>query len=174
MTKSDEWAQFEPLPDEARVWIQGFSRTLTREAGDIVRERMEAFLSIWASHGNRVHAAWKTVEDRFLVTAAHCETGLSGCGIDAYFRVLKGLRDQDGIDALDRGLVFHRREDGAIQATHHLEFFTLVEKGEAGPGTLVFDTLVETLGDLRKNRFELPFEASWHSRTYGPEQAVRS
>ena len=44
--------------------------------------------------------------------------------------------------------------------------FDAVNAGRAGPDTVVFDTSLHTLGDLRAGRFETTFKDSWHVRAF--------
>ena len=45
---------FENLPDESRIWIYGFDRTLDSNHYDLVQERLERFKKEWMYHGTAV------------------------------------------------------------------------------------------------------------------------
>ena len=132
----------------------------------LIQSHLSQFLGRWRSHGNPVHAAAIIDSSRFLVTAAHCPEGISGCSMDSYARTLKELRDEHDLDALESSLVFYQRSDGEIVAMDHLDVFELVRQGEIQEDTPVFDTLLQELGDLRQGRFQKAFKESWHARTY--------
>lgn len=157
---------FRKLPDESRLWIHGFREPLSPTAQGLIHSRLSEFLSRWQSHGNPVQAASIIDSNRFLITAAYCPEGISGCSMDSYGRALRALRDEHGLNALETNLVFYLRPGGEIAAVDHLDFFPLVEAGEVGEDTLVFDTLLDGLGELRRGGFLKPFKESWHARTY--------
>lgn len=156
------------LTESARTWIHGMRDELTENEKDTVTSAMERFAEEWMSHGKPVSAAFKILHNRFLVMSAECPGGMSGCSIDGYFRSLRALEEELGIDFLNGNLVFHQTPtDDSILATEHLDFFELVKKGEVGPDTVVFDTLINRLGDLQSARFTRRFKDSWHFGTYG-------
>jgi hypothetical protein len=163
---------FEHLPDECRVWIHGFARSLTAVEQMIIKKRLDRFAVEWQSHGQPVDSTTTIAFDRFVVTAAHCPGDISGCSMDSFLRQFKELRDDDGLDGLQGGLVYYRRPEGEIDAVGHLDFFNLVEQGVIGLDTPVIDTLIHNLGELRRRGLELCFGDSWHSKTY-PLQATR-
>lgn len=165
---------FRKLPDESRVWVHGFRDPLPTMTQGLIHSRLSEFLGCWQSHGNPVKAASIIESSRFLITAAHCSEGISGCSTDAYSRTLRSLRDEHGLNALETNLVFYQTSEGEIAAVEHLDFFSLVERGEVSEDTLVFDTLIQELGELRRNGFPRAFKDSWHARTYGDAIAIRA
>ncbi len=169
-----KWEHFRKLPDESRLWIHGFRNPLPNLTQGLIHSCLSEFLSRWQSHGTPVQAAAIIDTDRFLITAAHCPGGVSGCSMDSYGRALKSLREEHQVDALETDLVFYVRSDGEIEAVDHLDFFALVEQGKVTEDTLVFDTLLQALGDLRQGRFLKPFKDSWHARTYPVAPDLRS
>ena len=78
----------------------------------------------------------------------------------------KALRDQHGLDGLDRSLVFFRDPEGRILAEHFLDFQKLISSGRILPDTPVFDTTITTLGELRAGGLEKPFGDSWHAARF--------
>ncbi len=165
---------FRKLPDESRVWVHGFRDPLPTMTQGLIHSRLSEFLRSWQSHGNPVKAASIIDSDRFLITAAYCSEGISGCSMDSYARTLGSLRDEHGLNALETNLVFYRRPQGEIAAVEHLDFFSLVKQGEVSEETIVFDTLVQELGELRRNGFLKALKDSWHARTYGDAFAIRA
>lgn len=167
MEQTIDLSRFELLPDDSKVWIHGFPVRLSEEATRRILRRLEAFGTSWVSHGRTVTSACTIAEDQFLITAAHCPGGLSGCSKDSYFRCLKELGEQMQVDPLQTGLVFYRNDLGEICGCDHLECFRLVENGSIRLDTLVFDTLVDSLGVLRRRGLAIPYSDSWHYQTYG-------
>ncbi len=157
---------FSALPDTARVWIYGFDNSLGDTDRRVVTERLAQFLARWQSHGARVDGACTILHDRFVVLSSVGLDGLSGCSIDSSVENFKFFRDQCGLDALNRNLVHYRDAGGVIRALHRTDFAVEVACGRCGPRTHVFDLTIETLGDLRAGRFEVPFAEAWHAKVF--------
>jgi hypothetical protein len=157
---------FNNLPDDTRVWVYGFDRPLDEPTLERVCAMLDEFVKTWRSHDAPVEGAFAIVDNRILVLAGHCSDGISGCSTDSSVRMVKALQERFGIDGLDRSLVFYRTEDGTIHALSRVDFQKKVEAGILGPGTPVFDTTVQTLGDVRAGRLEPLFEKSWHAKAF--------
>ncbi|HSR69046.1 MAG TPA: hypothetical protein VLU25_14005 [Acidobacteriota bacterium] len=155
---------FKDLPDQSRLWIMGFSRPLGERGRQAVSAQLESFLPTWNAHQIPVTGAFTLVEDRFAVVAGDAADGLSGCSMDSCMANFKQLK-RAGYDALNRALVFYRLADGSIQAADRLTFVKKAESGEIDDTTRVFDTTLQTLGELRRAKgFEKPLADSWHAR----------
>jgi hypothetical protein len=165
--------EFQGLPDNARLWIYGFERPLDDRTAGIVSEQLGGFIPGWVSHGTPVRGAYAIQQGRFLLLAAACPQGISGCAIDSSIANLKILRDIHGVDGLNRDLVFFRSAEGSIESLDRAAFQQEVDSGRIGPNTPVFDTTIETVGDLRAGRFEKPFGDSWHARAFTPQSVRR-
>lgn len=157
---------YQGLPDSARLFINGFGQKLSLSQERVIQERLDGFLPGWVAHNRPVQGAAAILFGRFLITAATCRGGLSGCSIDSYVRNLKDLARVDGLDCLRSDLVFYRDSNGTVRSAPHLQFFEIVAADIVTPETLVFDTLIQTLGELRQGRFQRPFKESWHATTY--------
>lgn len=148
------------LPDSARIWIYGFASPLTDHHRQLISERIGAFLGEWHSHRVGVRGGFAILHDRFVVLAGVSPDGVSGCSIDSSVDNFKYLRDAHGLDGLNRALLFFRDDRGTIRAVDRQEF-----RGHPmSPETAVFDTTLQTLGDLRAGRFERRLCDSWHAR----------
>lgn len=157
---------FEHLSDTARVWVYAFPRDLTDTERETVARHLQAFVDDWQSHGTPVNGAFELVDDRFVVLAAEATgDGISGCSIDSSVRVFKYFQSELNLDALDRGRI-HYRENGTIHTLDRLHFKKRTTNGEIQPDTMVYDTTIETLGDLRAGRLTRPFRESWHARAF--------
>jgi len=154
------------LPDSARVWINPTNRGLTPEEQKVVLQALSDFIATWSSHGRKVVAEAVIAADRFVITAGHVPGGdVSGCGIDASVHALGGIAqalDFGWAPALD---VFFRLDDQVTQ-TDRGAFSKLASNGAVTPDTIVYDTSLTTLGDLRRGGFELPARRSWHGRVF--------
>ena len=106
---------FADFPDDAKLWVFPLTRPLTEADLSKVRGRLNAFLGEWNSHGAAVRGAYEVFEDRFVLVAGHLEDGVSGCSTDSLMRLMKLLRDEEGIDGFDRALVFFRDADNVLR-----------------------------------------------------------
>jgi hypothetical protein len=161
-------SEFQELPDDSKVWIHGFERKLNEPEQEIIKREIGRFLPQWVSHGAPVKAAFTILFDQFVVTAVHCQEGISGCSVDSFARNLKMLKTVYGLDALVGGLVYYRDKVGEIQAVDQLKFHDVVDSGSIAPDTKVFNTIVTRLDQLRAGEFETTFDGSWHARSFSP------
>ncbi len=157
---------FRRLPDDARVWISGFDRPLDPAEQETVRAGMARFSAGWASHQVPVESAFDVVHDRFLVISACTPGSVSGCSIDSMMRNMRDLYAAVGVAPPAGNLIYFRDENGRIRSIDHMEFRDVAESGRLKPDTLVFDTMIQNLGQLRAGRFELPYGEAWHARVF--------
>jgi len=128
---------------------------------------MSAFLEAWTAHGSdlRVGLDWR--HHRFLLVGVdERAAGASGCSIDALTRRLGELEEELGLRLRDASPVWYRDPagDGRIQCVSRPDFRAMAGEGRVGAGTTVFDLTVESLGELRAGRWEVPAGRSWHAR----------
>ena len=55
------------IPEEARIWTYGLPQQLSGTERKVLEEEIEAFVSGWAAHGQRLDAGFHILEDRFLI-----------------------------------------------------------------------------------------------------------
>jgi len=147
------------LPDDARIWIFGISPPLDDTQREAVLSTVDPFLDGWAAHNVPITSARVIVDDSFLVVAVDKLSETSGCSIDRMFGLLRQLEQRFGVQILEADRVFVRHGDGHVDAISRADFR---ERGDKH--TVVFDTLAERLGDVRRGRWEKPAEESWHAR----------
>jgi len=157
---------FEALPDHARLWIYGFETSLEPKDQSLVRDRLAVFMKDWHSHNADVTGAFEILLDRFVILSGASHNGLSGCSIDSSVQNFKLFRDEYGLNALNRSLVHYRSGDGAVAALDRTAFRAEVDAGRCGVDTLVFDLTIQTLGDLRAGRLEVPLADAWHAKLF--------
>ena len=159
---------FKKLHDNARLWVYAFDEAMSDQGKRLVHDRLVDFLNEWHSHRARVEGAFSIAHDRFVILAAVSQDGISGCSIDGSVENFKYFRDQHGLDALSKHLVYYRDSDGRIKAIDRAAFQGEIDGGRCGPSTIVFDTTIQTLADLRAGRFEIPLQKSWHAKAFLP------
>jgi hypothetical protein len=158
---------FTALPGPARVWVLGAAQPVLGRDAEHLLGRVESFVRGWLAHGEPVVGGCDWRYDRFLLLAADEDaSGISGCSIDALFRVLKEVESELGVSLLDSSLVFFRDPASIIQALPRREFRELVVAGDVGERTIVFDNTVGTVGGIRSGQWERPFRGSWQERAF--------
>ena len=166
MTGVMDFQEFSVFGDDARLWVYPFREPLTAPTSLLVEQTLNGFLPGWVSHGARVEGRYLICEDRFCLLVGDSPAGISGCSIDSSVENFKALRDQHGLDGLDRSLVFFRDTEGRIQADHFFDFQKRLGSGDILADTPVFDTAITTLGELREGGLEKPFQDSWHAERF--------
>lgn len=162
-----EFPEFQDLPDGARLWIYPAARELTDVETETLECRVRAFLDReWASHERKVSGACATRENRFLLVAADESLfTLSGCSMDALRHEVEVIESDLGVQFVD-GPPICWRENGAIRCAERDEFRRLAAEGAVGAQTRVFNNTLETLGELRAGKWEVPLGESWHARAF--------
>lgn len=153
---------FDTLGDESRVWVFAAQTALDDDSASALLSITDAFLAQWAAHGSPLTCGRELCERRFLVIGVDPNAAdASGCSIDGLYRNLAGFEKQSGVSLLSRNNVFYRGEPGEVCSASREEFAILSASGAIGPDTIVFDTSITSMRELR-DRFELPAGGSWH------------
>lgn len=155
------------LPDSARIWIYVADRRLSAHESSRLLEYLDSFCANWQSHGRQVSSAAALFEDRFAVVAGVIPGGdISGCGIDASVHALERAADELNVGWMSGLMVHFRDGNGNVRSVSRPEFRRLVQIGELGSGTIVFDLSILTLGTLRAGKLEQPAGSTWHARVF--------
>lgn len=132
------------FPDEARIWMYTSNRMVSESEQSQLTVEITAFLEQWAAHGTQLLAACAWLNEYQLVIALdESQAGASGCSIDSQTRFLRQLGEQHAIDWFNR-MQLVLEIDGKRQL---VSFFELSEF----PDALLYDGLVQRLGDVRHN-----------------------
>ena len=151
------------MPAHARVWIYKTARSLGQAEQKLIREHGALFTATWAAHGAALDACVDVLEDRFVAVAVDEVQALaSGCSIDKSVGFIKQLEMDLNLMLTDRMVVVFER-DGGIHSTRLQDLPALIAEGELSSDTIVFDDLVDTVGELRK-RFRVRLADSWMNR----------
>ncbi len=145
------------LPDDSRVWVFGVSPALDERKSAQMLSRIDGFLAQWAAHNVPITSSRDLIEGSFLVIAVDHDAETSGCSIDRMFGTLKQLESELGVKILDPDRVFVRHGDGHVDALSRADF-----RARGDMHTVVFDTIVERLGEIRSGRWERTAATSWH------------
>lgn len=160
------YIEFNSISDTADLWLYAFDRNLSENESQIVDGMFRQFTENWLAHNNPVRGSFKLLENRFLILAAEAKA-TSGCSIDSSVSILKELHTRHDINALDQSLI-HFRKAGKIVSVTRPEFKALVLENKIDHNTTVFDLSLQTVGDFRSGRFEIPFTQSWQATVWKP------
>jgi hypothetical protein len=151
------------LADHSRVWIYQSNRPFSEREQIVLTSQLNAFVQVWAAHGRELLASGAVLLDQFIVLAVdEQQAGASGCSIDKSVNFMKELAAQYDVSLFDR-LTFTFLNDGQVQTASSSDFKRLYTEGSLSGDTLVFDNLVNNVGDLRTAWLK-PLASSWHKR----------
>lgn len=144
---------FNKFPDDSRVWLYQTDRALNEKEISFIQNKLSAFVKEWAAHGNKLWANADVINPYFVAVAVDDSlTPPSGCSIDASVKELQGLGKELNIDFFTRMKVTYQNDGEFTQ----IPFADLTGLERS---TLIYDTLISNLGDLRKS-FPVKLEKS--------------
>jgi len=157
---------FERLPESGRLWIFAADRPLSPREQDHLLEGVDRFLDQWNAHGLNLTCGRDLRNGRLLLIGVDEDAaGPSGCSIDALVREINRLERELGVVLTDRApVLFHQH--GELQRASREEFARLAARGDVTPATVVIDTTVQRVGDVRAGRWERAAEETWHGRLF--------
>lgn len=152
------------LPNHARVWVYTSNRVFTDTEGQEIETAGKEFVDSWKVHGSALEADFKILHNRFIVIAADEQVaGVSGCGIDSSVRFVTEAEKRYGVVLLDKLNLGYRDGSGEIKVLPMMDFQNKMDSGEITENTVVFNNLVESLGEMRAS-WETPLVESWHKQ----------
>ncbi len=157
------------MPEDASLWVYPASRILDATDEAALLKSLAPFLEGWASHGRQINASAGVFASRFLLIAGYIPDGeVSGCGVDASVHAIEAAGKNLDIHWLTGLRVFFRDRDGLVRDAPRKEFRALAESGIVNSDTVVFDTSINSVHDLRLGRFECKLTSSWHESLLRP------
>jgi hypothetical protein len=150
---------------QSKVWIYQSDRAFTADEVVAIEQKMADFTSQWKAHGHQLQAKAEVLHNYFLVfTVDEASAGVTGCSIDASVRVVKELEQLYNVDLFNRFNMAYL-VDGKVVVASKEDFETLINIKAVGPKTIVFNNMVQTLGDF-ETKWQVPFEQSWHQQVF--------
>lgn len=139
---------FTDFPDSSRLWLYQTNRALTNDEIQLINNEIKTFVGEWAAHGDKLWASGVVLNSCFVgFVIDDSITPPSGCSIDASANFLKKLGAQLSIDFFTRMSVCYQiGREGALRQMDFRDLSTIGNPDEA----LVYDPLINNLGDLRK------------------------
>lgn len=164
------YIDFDKLPDTARVWVYQANRSLTEGDVKTIEESLQPALHQWAAHGQPLLASARVVENRFVVVGVDEGYSLpSGCSIDSSMRTIQEIGRQLSVDFFDRSAAV-QLADGTVRTFTLPTIKTAVTEEVIKPGTLVFNTLVQTKAEFLAE-WRIQAVDSWLKRYFKSIQA---
>lgn len=132
------------FPDNARIWVFTSDREVSADQQQALASPILTFLEQWATHGKALTATgvWLNAF-QLAIVLDQSKVGASGCSIDALTRFMREIGANSQIDWFNR-MNMLIEEGGMIQRVPFTDLKNY-------PNALLFDPLVETLGDMRGN-----------------------
>lgn len=154
---------YDTLSATSRVWVYQSSRPFEEKDIPGLKAKIDAFARSWVSHNRQLRAAGDVLHHRFIVLIVdESQADASGCSIDKSVYFLKQLQGEYEVDLFDR-MVFSYLEGEEVVTVPRDIFAQRYQGGQINDETLVFDTLVNTLGDFQHSWVK-PLGQSWHRR----------
>ncbi|WP_297333044.1 ABC transporter ATPase [Flavobacterium sp.] len=159
------YVPFETLPEDARIWIYQANRKLSDEEVADIESALKTFTEGWAAHGTGLESSFLVRHNRFIILAVNQEIQpASGCSIDASVHFIQELEKKYNIELLDKMNVTFRLGEH-IAHKPLIEFRKMAKNKAVSPKTIVFNNLVNTVGEWQEY-WEVPAGESWHSRFF--------
>lgn len=159
------YVPFDTLPDESRIWIYQSNRKFSDDEVAEAEKQLHTFLGQWAAHGTPLEASFEIRYNRFIVIAVNQQAQqATGCSIDASVQFIQQLEKHFGVDLLDKMNVTFKLGDH-IAHKQLTEFKKMAKEKAVSASTVVFNNLVNTVGEYREY-WEVPAAESWHSRFF--------
>ena len=153
--------------ENSRIWIYQSNRELTPAELSQANQILTAFTADWTAHNHALKARGEVRHNRFIIlTVDESQAGATGCSIDKSVNLIKALEKEFNINLFDRFNTAYRQPDSTIATANRTEFETLIKQGEITADTIVFNNLVNTLGDMPA-KWEVAYKNSWHKQVFG-------
>lgn len=166
------YVPFDKIPDHSRIWIYQSNRKLTEQEKQQASAALKDFCDGWSAHQQDLKTSFTIEHDHFIILAADEDYHQpSGCSIDTSVRALKELQGRIGVDFFDRTHVAFL-VNGQVVTRPLTRLRAVFESGELQAGSLTFDNLVPSRGDLAA-RWKAPVEKTWLAK-YLPNPALVS
>ncbi|HEX5002525.1 MAG TPA: ABC transporter ATPase [Bacteroidia bacterium] len=149
------------LPGSSKVWVYQASEVFDNLTAKTIEEKAKVFVEQWTAHDQELKAGVEVLNNLFLVIAVdEGYNGASGCSVDKKVRFIQSLESQLNLHFFDRMRIAWKSGAGIRIAPFNM-FGKLLQKGEVGDDTVVYNNLVADLEEFRSS-WEVPFIKSWH------------
>lgn len=152
------------LPTAARVWVYQSDRMLTDSEVSMLTMKGHEFISTWAAHGSQLAAGFEVFENVFMVLAVdEQQAAASGCSIDTSVHFVQQMGEALKVDFFNRTNIAYICADGKLNLVSLEEFKDLHGAGHVTENTVVYNNLVQTIGDFMTS-WKTRVQDSWHAQ----------
>ncbi len=150
---------------QSKVWVYQSDRKFSAAEVETIQQQLNDFTAQWKAHGHQLMAKAEVLYNYFIIFIVdEASAKATGCSIDASVRVVKEIEQTYHVDLFNRFNMAYKANDQVVVSNKE-DFETLISIGKVGPGTIVFNNLVQNLGEF-ETKWEVPFENSWHSTIF--------
>lgn len=162
------FSEFKSLDDSATIKFYSLSEKKTEDELEPLISVVRELLVQWQADGKIRNGAAAFLLDRaFLAVAYEPMAGdVSGCTKDSLMHLLQDFEKRLGISILNSPR-FSVLLDSSVQHMGMKDFKNLRAAGKITDSTVVFDHLIQNLGDARQNGFEKTVNNSWYAPVGG-------
>ncbi len=147
------------------LWIYAFTKPLSQAECDEVKSRFEVFVSAWKVHGKPASGSFFMRYNQFLFL--HNSNDLSGCSIDSSTQILKDLKQENNLDALNSAnRLFYRDSSNQITWVEKYLIETKLKEKEINQDSIIFNNKISTLESFDNGEWEIPLKNSWVFNKY--------
>ncbi len=163
---------FDEMKDTARLWVYQCNRVLADDEVEWLSNSLSTFAENWKAHGQSLVSSFVIKENIFIVLAVDEESySASGCSIDASVHEVQSLQQKLGVDFFIRDTVLFKK-GSTLERVKLTELKQKALAGELQPDNAVFNTLVNTKGDLKTN-WVVPAGNTWLKRYFKTVDTLR-
>jgi len=162
------FSEFENLEDSATIKFYSLSGNKSEDELEPLISVVRELLNQWQTDGKiRNGAAAFLLNRTFLAIAYETTAGdVSGCTKDSLTHLLQDFEKRLGISILNSPR-FSVLLDSSVQHMGMKDFKELRASGKINDSTIVFDHLIQNLGEARRNGFEKSVNNSWYAPVGG-------
>jgi len=149
------------MPDNARTWVYQSSREFSDSEIDWILSQGQQFIANWDYHGERLHAAFNVLYNRFIILMVDEQTASAGgCSIDKSVALIKAIEREFNVNMLDRLTLAYLNSDATVDTVHVNNLTELHSDGKISDSTIVFSNMITSFGELKRN-WRIPLIDSW-------------
>ncbi|MBT6234645.1 MAG: hypothetical protein HOI49_00945 [Bacteroidetes bacterium] len=151
---------FPTLNGNGRIWIYVAQRPLSEEEAHKINERLAAFCTNWAAHGNQLKAEFGIFYNQLLVLGVDEEVAAAtGCSIDQTSAIFRQIDSEMNLDLFNRmNLTF--LQDCNIRIVKMSDLNQAYISGLISDDSIFLNNTLSVLSDLRM-KWQVPFKESW-------------
>jgi len=157
---------FNNLDQSSKVWVYTAETSLPSALEEKMNQALQGFCADWTAHNKTLKAAHSIIDHRFIILAVdeHLNQS-SGCSIDKSVHFVQNLEKEFEISLFNRMLFSYVDEDGNLQTVSIETFEQKIAEGQVNENTMVVNSLVQTLAELKSN-FKQPLKESWMNKLF--------